>query len=177
MNSTCFVATVGKPVHLQWILVHYNFSRRHGLIIHSFVSDLSLKTYSKLANKIIVSEIFSLFLIFFQILLPWKVSWLFGLSSDFYFAIFNNVFLYRCKTDVSLKHIRILELDDGEPLSLWDVTLFTCWVVLIHRALDLCLSTCHWWLTTLWMNSVIRKEAEGLKNWSCSKPVSYVLFG
>lgn len=75
MNSACFVATVGKTVHLQWtLLVHYNFSRRHGLIIHSFVSDLSLKAYSKLANKIVVSEIFSLFLVFFQILLPWKVS-------------------------------------------------------------------------------------------------------
>lgn len=31
------------------------------------VSDLSLKTYSKLANKIIVSENLSLFLISFQI--------------------------------------------------------------------------------------------------------------
>lgn len=142
MNSTCFVATVGKTVHLQWtLLVHYSFSKRHGLIIHSFVSDLSLKTYSKLENKIVVSEIFSLFLVFFQILLPWKVSfrpfiWLLLCS-------INTVFLCRCKTDVSLKHIRILEFEMMVSRCHFGISRSShAWVVLIRRALDLWLSTC-----------------------------------
>lgn len=166
LSSTCFVATVGKKL----------LSICDGLVfINTFlemipwefilsVPDLSLKTYLKLANKIIVSENLSLFLISFHVILPWKGSRLFGFSSDFYF-VFITIY-YRLKSGVSLECIRM-------PLGCQ-----SAWIVCASRSQLTCLwlSTCPWWLPTLWLNSVVSKEVEDFRTKLKQNYIIYIMW-